>query len=841
MPMKLHLRSDDEIIEGHHYVSYQVINYLEGFRLAMTGDNITTLMSEHIEASFEVIERTFKELDLASLKQDVRNYYHKLPFNIKEVYRIADEVRPTINSFQYKFRLKDNLSKPEELDRLFDELFTLISVRDDDKPRFKASLSTLMTQCVRDILEKKTHRMRFALVLYGLQGCGKTTFNSTLCKVMTGEDNHLQKRNLYSGFDSEELLKPVFRVEDLNYKFRDVIDVMKTYITNITETSINVKYKPEQRVTIRTTALMDTNNDFINIIKTDGEQRRFCIFELLPPEKKVKKFEERLYQALDNLFKCHSTEYFYDLDEISEENLRLTATGEELMDFLWKTFYQSEPDGAVPFGNDIDWKSVKLTKKELVKEIKKLLTSFDPNDDFLPDHLFLKIQKRFFWKAYDSDSKTEKYTMKENYGKNGFYGNLEKAPREKQTQNFFQKPVKPVKPVTADPTLENLRKFNSIAELLQTIRDSYVSSVLIANNRILFYGRPEETIAEFEEVEPEEVEDTRKFFDVSTLTPTDIPVIYWNKTKMDHRNTKFPEMVPLRIAEDLKKVIEFDTIGGVFTGGVAKNENFQSANVLLIDVDSHNGEDLSNIANVNQLGVEYFRVESKSQNGYHFYFPLSHNITNEVFRDVYVSLLDSLASVGVIADPSGKNPSRKFFGTPYVNTVVHHKGSKLDVIEVLSRVYRLGVDEGQQDSHKLLDDVDSGKSPKNSLERQVGNLPPLPELRGKTGQKENTRKTNHSAGERGYHRALPDDVGENPNRVLTDQYFQGELNPGHVVKDLPKIINYLLTLKKHNKKFYSKTLQTYEEPDVVIRDIKEWVNYDPSHVQFINTLTENFS
>lgn len=818
--MKLILRSDDEIIEGHHYISNQVINYLEGFHLAVTNEDVTALAATHVHVSFEVVEKVFNELDLASLKQDVRRFYHKLPFNIKEVQRIADEVRPTLESLRYNFRLRNHTLKPSTIDSLFDELFTLIKVREDDKPRFKASLSTIMTQCIRDITGIETNRLRFALVLYGSQGCGKTTFNSTLCKVMIGKDVHLQKKNLYNSFDSQELLNPVFRVEDLNYQFRDVIDVMKSYITNITETTVNMKYKPEQRVVIRTTALLDTNNDFINIVKTDGEQRRFCIFELLPSEQRIKRFEEQLEECLTKLFQCHTTEYLYDLDEITEANLELTNSSNDFMKFLEDTLYSDDQY----FGREIDLsaKGIRFTKSELKKGIKELLGEFDQTDKpFLHDGLFLKAQMRFFRSDYDTRAKGIRYILKrkslpaetadnaekfENPLEGGERKTFPKNPQIPQfpqtgtlTGSQFER-VKTDKPVVTlkNALPENMENYNIFDGYIYYYRENYISSVIIASNRILFYDRPEKV----QVAETEEVEDTREFLDVSTLTPTDVPIIHWNSCNGDHTNTHFPHTVPLRKVEDFRGAIEYDTIGGEFEGEVAKNENFISANTLLVDVDAHKGEDLSNIDNVNQLKLEYFRVKSKSGNGYHFYFPLSHYIKDrEHFKVVYLSLLEALEGVGVKADPSGKNPSRKFFGTRYTETAIHNTGSRFDVVKALETVYRI-------------EDI----KPKA--------------VQGEKRQKQiEPRKVAHK-------NFQPE--GENPNHKLTDQYIMEGVNHGEVVQDLPSIVNYLLKLKENSKQFYSNISGEFIKIDEALDLLRGMVEYDPSHVQFIDTLIEGY-
>ena len=167
---------------------------------------------------------------------------------------------------------------------------------------------------------------------------------------------------------------------------------------------------------------------------------------------------------------------------------------------------------------------------------------------------------------------------------------------------------------------------------------------------------------------------------------------------------------------------------------MAKNENFRSANVHLVDVDAHNGEDLSNIENINVSGLEYFRVHSKSGEGFHFYFPLSHTVnTPELFKKVYLSLTATLESLGIHPDKACKNPSRKFWGTPYVKTAIHHHGKRFDVIQAVEE----------------------------SLTGEGRKVLPFKKPQ----------------------------VVPSKNSSLTDQYFSGNVNSGRVVEDLPHIIN----------------------------------------------------
>jgi hypothetical protein len=214
---------------------------------------------------------------------------------------------------------------------------------------------------------------------------------------------------------------------------------------------------------------------------------------------------------------------------------------------------------------------------------------------------------------------------------------------------------------------------------------------------------------------------------------------------------------------------------------------------MLIDIDDHNGEDLSNINDIDKLGLEYYRVHSRGGTGYHFYFPLSHIIDNEEhFRIVIKTLFDKIESVNMKPDYNCRNPSRKFFGTTKVKSAIYHKGNKFDVLEALSEEYELVED----------------KNRKN-----------LPIKDGKKFKK------------------LMLEVSENND--LTDQYFMGNKNDGKVVEDLPHIINYLLSLEENDKKFFSASQNHYYEIDDVIDSIKDTVSYDDSHVKFIDTLVLN--
>jgi hypothetical protein len=757
------------------------------------------------------------------------------------VYRISEEVSPTIESLRLKFRLRDHSQSPEKLDSLFDELFTLIGVRDEDKPRFKASISILMTQSIRDMLGAESNRTRFALVLYGFQGCGKSTFNATLCTVMIGKDINIQKNSLYSSFDNEEILNPVFRVEDLDYNFREIIDKIKTYITSITESSVNIKYKPQKTVIIRTTPLMDTNYDFINIIKTDGEQRRFCIFELSQVTR-TDHFEEKLFDTLTRIFKCHTTEYYYDTVELMEENLRLTDVQGELIDYIKNSLYRGYGEFVI---GDIDWSTEKFSERKLKQEIIKIMTSFDPNETFLPDNLWLKISKLFF-KQWSPHKKTYLYALKDpnSYaGKAGNAGSSKNPNGDSGFQKFLKRPALPALPacllkdnkIGLNPTLE-------FEEVLKSYRDHYIYNVIIKHNRCRFYDEPRNEVKLLES-------NVKEFFDTSTLIKSEISVIYVNyESRLNHFTTKFPTLIPLRRLKDFVNAIEFDNIGGFFEGGVAKNENFKSTNILLIDIDSHNGEDLSNINNINNLGLEYFRVHSKSGEGYHFYFPLSHEVkTKEIFDSVINHLFNTLEEIGVHPDKACRNPSRKFFGTPHTESAFYQPGEKFNVIKALSIKYQISEDENHDSKINPLPRLGAhmvrgtlGKEYRGS-ENKVKN-----ESFGKSSDfrtEIHQEKGEHNSKIRVHLRYRNnynfEAMGKSENNSLTDQYFCGNVNAHQVVEDLPHIINYLLTLKEHDKRFYSSITKKYYEIDDAIDEIKNAVSYDPTHVAFIDTIIEN--
>lgn len=733
-------------------VSSQVINYIEGFHLSATNEDLTTLLSNHAKRSYDVIEKVFNSYNL-SQKFDIRSFYRLLWFNYKEISRISEEVEYKIKSLYLKFRLRNHTHNPERLDNLYEELFNIINVDDKDKPRFKASMSTIMTQCIRDILEVNSDKTRFALVLYGLQGCGKSTFNQTLCRVLIGKDVHVQKNSLYTGFDNEAILNPVFRVEDLNYEFRKVIDVMKTYITNTGQTTINIKYKPMKTVNVRTTPLMDTNNDFINIIKTDGEQRRFCIFEL-QPSIRIEKFEEKLEDVLERLYNCHTTDYYYDLYELQEANLELTDTSSEIIDYMRHYL-------ARVISNDADF-----TIRELKKIIKNGMEERDSEDTFLPDNLLMKIIKIYFHSEWNSYRKTNVYNLKKKSiytGNTGNTGSFENPLIKRFEQKSFSKnPVNPVTPVKMIPYLYNIKNYKLLTfdQYLLYFRDEYIDNVIIKNNRVQFYGDTTQI-------------DSREALDVSTFQIVETPLLYTSKEKINPYNTNFPVIIPIKTLKNFKDAVKYDNIGSNFEGNVAKNENFISTNMLMIDIDSHHGEDISNVENIDKLGFEYYQVKSKSGHGYHYYFPLSHTITDvEQFKTVMDKLMTNLQDVGINVDVVCKNPSRKFYATGNYDSSTYHKGKRFDVIQALSRDYRL-LDNSQH------------------YEKSV-------------------------------------------NNSLTDNYMAGNINSGQVVKDLPHIMNYLITLRKNNKKFYSEKYGKYFTIEEVINDVKDSVKYDNTHVQYID-------
>lgn len=818
----------DDVFEHDLYdVSTQVLNYLEGTNLAIYEEEITTLRAKHGVLGFDVIEKVFKGLNLgkSGLGYDIRDYYGcgRIRFDLREIYRIYDEVYPVKKSLQTKFRLKNFSPDPTKLDETFNKILKFINIKDEDKGRLQASLSILCTQVVRDVLEFPTDRSRFALVLYGMQGSGKTTFNTTLCKVFMGEDVSIQKNDLNSGFDSEVLLNPVCRIEDLDYTFRDQINNIKSLITNITETTINVKYKPEQKALIRTTILMDTNHDFINIIKVDGEQRRFCIFEFLPPENEEDFDEEGLEKALREFFELHTVEYYYDVKKLMRINRILSDTAEEALSYIREKLESRYEILEIAHGTITPFKGLKYSKCELKSQIKGILEESNSLDNFVSDLLLQKIIQRFFYIQYDSHAKSDKFHYRKtkaikdsntiDAGNAGNAGKKINPLREKENQISFVLPAIPALPAKpqdfipqrdlySDIEWENL----SFEKYILDYRDKYIKDVILHENRPLFYdikiGDEEsedvKNIVEFQKVrtdspvltsedsilkQVENVVYDGEDIDTSSLKTSERTTLHFSTVIEDKYNISFPRECTIKDVEDIKMIVPYDNIGGRFLGDLAKNENFISTNLLLVDIDSHHGEDLSNIEKIDSLGLEYYRVTSKSGKGYHFYFPLSHEVEGEdIFKKTIDSLYEFIESVGLTPDKACRNPSRKFFGTSYENSAIHYEGEKFNVIKALKNGYK--------------------------TIREVKNNPS------------------------GFHKV-------SSNRDLTDQYYNGKVNHGHVVDDLPHIINYLITLSENNRSFYSNILGCKIDPNKVIDKILLVVSYNPTHVSFIQTLRNN--
>jgi energy-coupling factor transporter ATP-binding protein EcfA2 len=822
----------DAFREDFRNVCQQVINYIEGFHLATreTGD-FTDIISNHHKLSLEVEEMVFNKLKLSSLKYDIRYYYSSLWLDRKEIYRISDEAYyHHIIKLVYKFRLKDHKSDPSLINPYFNELFNLINIQNEDKNRFIASLSSIMTQIIRDILEVPTDRTRFALVLYGSQGCGKTTFLTTLCKIVQGEDVNLQKNDFYSNFDSEEMLKPVFRIEDLDYKFRDCIDKIKSIITNVGVTTVNVKYKPEQRVIIRTTPLMDTNRDFINIIKTDGEQRRFCIFEL-GESQRIEYFEEKLEECLEKIFQIHTTEYFYDINKISKKNLELTDTQSEFMDQIMGRLYelshkkQGSDDSFWEAENKLPDCYYKKTYKarEFKQFIKDELVRFDPNDSFLSDGLLMKIQERFFYKIVNdhthrpeytikkiSKTKEGTFTLKSNSGVSGVSGVNKKTPlEENETETYFKYAAIAAIAATLTNLIPNLTEVDNPKDItyedfILFYRDKYIYDRILTPQIFLFYG--DDKIDPTDSVKNTPIIVNPNDFEISTK-----PRLYVNhKARGDQFNTLFPEEIHLEEnVDDFKLFVQWDNICSSFIDDTAKNENFISSNLIPVDIDDHNDElNLrESIGEIDRLGLEYYIVQSKGGKGYHIYFPTSHHIKDvEYYAIIARDLYDKIIGVGLTPDENCKNPSRKFFATFNTRCIDYHKGKKIDIIEVLQKYY------DSKDNNEIIPLNKSSKIKINPVEKNLS-------------YKKSDKKD-----------CVEGEVSENND--LTDQYFMGFRNEGMVVSDLPHIIGYLMTLKDNNKEFYSLSNDKYILISEVIEKVKETVSYDNSHVMFIDYLIE---
>lgn len=147
-----------------------------------------------------------------------------------------------------------------------------------------------------------------------------------------------------------------------------------------------------------------------------------------------------------------------------------------------------------------------------------------------------------------------------------------------------------------------------------------------------------------------------------------------NMNKVDRYNTKFTE-VPfvVKSLEDFIEVVTIDNISCKCTGGQKSSRNFESTDCLLMDIDNHNHD-----PNFDALWKEcqkrfkpyaYYWVNSKSQNGYHCYFPLGEDYTDQkilldLWLDLYAKISDIKDSTGTpVADSATKDRARLFFAT----------------------------------------------------------------------------------------------------------------------------------------------------------------------------------
>jgi hypothetical protein len=534
-----------------------------------------------------------------------------------------------------------------------------------------------------------------------------------------------------------------------------------------------------------------------------------------------------------------------------EANLELTEVDTDFIDYLinkysshylvtdddineGKKIYKGYPYDSV-IKTDI---KIKYTAREFKREMKDLYAQYNPTDTFYSDSLHMKVSRIFFYKVLDSHTKRPVYKLRDyesilkRCGISGISGDSSKNLIEKGNSKLFKKsPLTPLTPQPLDyryiPHLEGLNPSEirelDFSEYAGQIREDFISNTIIRSNRILFYYKDtlvvedkhkkvDKTTRPVELIEDEPCDETDNINE-DDFIPVEVSTLYFNETKEDKFNRTFDIKSHIKNLGDFRNVVLWDNTGCKFHEDIAKNENFEETDMLLVDVDAHDDEDLSNIEDIDKLGYEYYRVTSKSGNGYHFYFPLSHVIDNiDYFKTAINRLLEDIESIGLHPDYACRNASRKFYSTRHMDTAIRHKGGKFNVISALKGTA-------------------TPKSVKNEVKNRVKNVSKQSEMSNSSDK---------------LHTLIPRDelLGKNDilseNNLLTDQYFMGRVNHHHVVEDLPHIIGYLNTLFDNDKEFFSPSLNERVPIDEVIEQLKRVLEYDPSHVQYIITLWSSF-
>lgn len=159
------------------------------------------------------------------------------------------------------------------------------------------------------------------------------------------------------------------------------------------------------------------------------------------------------------------------------------------------------------------------------------------------------------------------------------------------------------------------------------------------------------------------------------------PAKYMNK--VDRYNQWFTETgYVVENIDMFRQVVEYDNIVSKCINGQRSTKNFLCTDCLLMDIDNHNNdpnfpklwEDIKSRIS----GIAYYWVNSKSNNGYHLYFPLGDEYTDQkILQDLWSDLYKKISDVfdytgNPIADKATKDRARQFFATTPIDFGYHN-------------------------------------------------------------------------------------------------------------------------------------------------------------------------
>lgn len=165
--------------------------------------------------------------------------------------------------------------------------------------------------------------------------------------------------------------------------------------------------------------------------------------------------------------------------------------------------------------------------------------------------------------------------------------------------------------------------------------------------------------------------------------------LYRSSTTQNSKQTLFPTAVLVGTVEDLKKAVSYDHTPAELEGGKRRNENFKSADCMILDFDNSDSDDPAEWIqcapgemNNRFPGVECYIVPSRNhmkQKGnktprpkFHAYFPIQPIKDREELRRRY----EEVHALCPLADPALKDASRMIFGVNNPDGAQYVPGSR---------------------------------------------------------------------------------------------------------------------------------------------------------------------